>query len=260
MKTQLYYFTGTGNCLSVARKIGAALDDVTLTSIAGVTEPRIAGDVIGVISPIYMYDMPHIVIDFIKRIHQAQYLFFVYAGGGEPGGGLRSVQRLCKKRNLDLSALFNIAMPSNYTPFGCPDLQEQRSMLDAIDGRIAAIADTVSRRERHVDRNPTGFFKTIIHPGVLYRLGHAMIRRLDKDFSADESCNGCEICSKVCPVGNISIQEGRPQWNHRCQQCFACQNWCPQKAIQYRNKTDGVERYHHPDVKVSDIINSNKPA
>ena len=46
----------------------------------------------------------------------------------------------------------------------------------------------------------------------------------------------CSICSKVS-VENITLQEGKRTRNQRCEQCFACLQWCPQEAIQYGKKT-----------------------
>ncbi|MDD5488961.1 MAG: hypothetical protein PHH49_08415 [Candidatus Omnitrophica bacterium] len=37
-------------------------------------------------------------------------------------------------------------------------------------------------------------------------------------------------------------------------QCFACINWCPEAVIEYGKGTAGKGRYHHPDVKLEDVI------
>ena len=79
----------------------------------------------------------------------------------------------------------------------------------------------------------------------------------DKNFYVDERCNYCEICKEVCPVKNIKIVDGKPQWQHKCQRCLACIHFCPQKSIQYGKKTVKRKRYHHPEIKVNDIINQN---
>ena len=60
---------------------------------------------------------------------------------------------------------------------------------------------------------------------------------MDKQFRVDDKCNQCGICGKVCPSENITMQEGKPVWNHHCEQCFACLQWCPKKAIQYGKRT-----------------------
>jgi len=46
-------------------------------------------------------------------------------------------------------------------------------------------------------------------------------------------------------------------WQHHCEKCFACLQWCPQEAIQFGSKTSGRKRYHHPDVKLADMVRSS---
>jgi MinD superfamily P-loop ATPase len=73
-------------------------------------------------------------------------------------------------------------------------------------------------------------------------------------FVADGNCNGCGVCSQVCPMDNITLSNGKPSWDKDCVSCFACLQWCPHKAIQAGKMTVNKPRYHHPDVKMSDII------
>jgi len=80
------------------------------------------------------------------------------------------------------------------------------------------------------------------------------IKLMDNGFWCDANCNSCGTCLKVCPVNNIRIVEERLVWQHRCEQCFACLQWCPVQAIQFRQGTINGRRYHHPKVKLSDII------
>ncbi|MCX5780008.1 MAG: EFR1 family ferrodoxin, partial [Firmicutes bacterium] len=73
-------------------------------------------------------------------------------------------------------------------------------------------------------------------------------------FYVDDKCNGCGICAKVCPVNNIEIVDNRPMWNHHCESCLACFVWCPEKAISGGLLSGKSERYHHPEVKLMDMI------
>jgi ferredoxin len=77
---------------------------------------------------------------------------------------------------------------------------------------------------------------------------------MDYGFYSNEKCIGCGTCEKVCPVDNIKMIDKNPSWQHKCEQCFACLQWCPQSAIQFGNNTENINRYHHPDVKVSDLM------
>jgi Pyruvate/2-oxoacid:ferredoxin oxidoreductase delta subunit len=52
------------------------------------------------------------------------------------------------------------------------------------------------------------------------------------------------------------MANGKPIWQHRCEQCFACLQWCPEESIQYGKKTQKKKRYHHPEIKLSDMLAS----
>jgi len=259
MKKDIYYFSGTGNSLSIAQKISDALDDTELLSIPKMINDNksISGDIIGIVCPIYMYRLPYIVVDFIKRIEKADYIFIVFTGAGELGNGIKFTEDLFNKNNLTLSSLFNIKMPSNYTPYGCPTEEDQKEMIENAEIKVDQIVKLVNEKAIHRDDKNTTFFKSNVHPGILYKLGYDRIRIMDNSFYIDENCNECAICEQVCPVKNITLEDKKPRWHNKCEQCYGCLQWCPKESIQYGKNTIGVQRYHNPKIKVKDIINSH---
>lgn len=212
--------------------------------------------VVGIVTPIYMHNMPHLVARFVEGMAQPEYLFIVFAGGGDLGAGLGKTRKHFARLGLTLSALFNIPMPSNYAPFGYPAEEEQAELFSNVEGRIDRIADTVKSKSSHFDESGTSFINTYIFPGPLYQLGYRHIPTMDRSFAADDRCTSCGICEQICPVGNISILDGRPVWNNRCEQCFGCLQWCPVQAIEYGKRTRGVPRYHHPEISLKEIRES----
>ena len=102
MSTEIYYFSGTGNSLAVARDI-AERTKGTLISIPAVMDKQStktdAGD-IGIIFPCYLaqlYGIPLIVERFVKRIEDvgSKYIFAVCTCGG-----LESFNALPTLKNL----------------------------------------------------------------------------------------------------------------------------------------------------------------
>lgn len=90
----------------------------------------------------------------------------------------------------------------------------------------------------------------------LYAMYPFFIRSLkhyDKYFKTDSRCNGCGICHKVRPVGNISMIDSRPIWQHRCEFCQACISFCPQKSIQWKSATQTKGRYHFKEISAIQI-------
>jgi NAD-dependent dihydropyrimidine dehydrogenase PreA subunit/flavodoxin len=259
MQTEIYFFTGTGNSLWVAMQIAEQLGDTKLISIPKIINQKTitVSDKVGIVCPIYMYNLPLIVADFIKKMTAPKYFFFIYAGGGEPGGGMKAVKKLCESRQIELSAIFNIKMPSNYTPYGATPEDKQQEYFNGAKEKIPEITRVIKTGEKYVAQSGTFFLKSYVFPGLLYQLGYKMIPAMAKSYVADEKCNGCGICEKVCPVGNIRLVDEKPIWDVRCQQCYACLQWCPQEAIQFGKKTTKIKRYRNPFIKIKEIIAAN---
>jgi epoxyqueuosine reductase QueG len=46
----------------------------------------------------------------------------------------------------------------------------------------------------------------------------------------------------------------KPTWPDDCASCFACLHWCPKEAISLGGHDLNIKAYHHPDVKISDMM------
>jgi ferredoxin len=144
-------------------------------------------------------------------------------------------------------------MPSNYIPWGGPGpLDKQKALFAKAKKKIEWYARVINESQvRRIEKGP--LWQRIFYTWI-YFLSFPHVGKMDRSFRADGGCNGCAVCSRVCPAGNITMDKGKPVWNRRCQQCFACLQWCPSKAIQYGKKTHLYERYHQPEIAVKDMI------
>jgi ferredoxin len=96
---------------------------------------------------------------------------------------------------------------------------------------------------------------------IAYRALIPTIPGMDKYYSVSDDCIKCGICEKVCPVGNIGLDDvGRPYFNHHCEQCMACIQFCPKRAINYKDRTQNRRRYTHPYIKYTDLAILNGKA
>jgi Pyruvate/2-oxoacid:ferredoxin oxidoreductase delta subunit/flavodoxin len=258
--TTLYYFTGTGNSLKVARDIAQELGDAELVSIAQVSggPVRPTAERVGIVFPTYFGGLPLIVRRFVERLGAPGYVFAVTTCGGFSGGSLRQAAQLLSARGISLAAGFAVNMPGNYTRlYGANSQRKQRKYFAAEAARLGQIADTVRGRWRAKIEASFCLARWAFAP--LYHLYFA--RRAPKQdalFHADEKCNGCGICARVCPMADIELVDRRPCWLGHCEQCYACLQWCPQEAIQANKRTPHRKRYRNPDVRLADIIRANE--
>ena len=71
------------------------------------------------------------------------------------------------------------------------------------------------------------------------------------EFIAKDSCIGCGLCEKLCPLNNINLEDKTPRWRNNCTHCMACISNCPVRAIEYGNVTQEKEPYNfknHRDI------------
>jgi len=255
MKHIIFYFTGTGNSLWIAKVLALNLQD---SKIIPVLNPSVSeindSETVGIVFPVYMHKMPYLVADFIKSLPKVEYLYAVAVNAGDIGQAFSYFRKQLSYGTNDLRSGFSIVTPSNYLPFGEAVEGEKREIIfNTGRAKLERISRIIEEKKSFFDRED-GFFKKNIYPGMLYSMGYKYLNFLDKNFYVEESCTSCGICEKVCPVGNITRPDGRPVWHKSCQMCFACINLCPESSIQYGRKTSGMKRYRNPEVSVHDII------
>lgn len=119
MENIIFYFTGTGNSLAVARDISDRLGDTKLVSIADAIKENnidLPYKRIGFVFPVYYSNVPLIVKHFIEklRFNKSQYIFGVMTFGGSYVKTLSKLNQYITSRGGALSAGFAVHMPGNY--------------------------------------------------------------------------------------------------------------------------------------------------
>ncbi|MDD3275202.1 MAG: EFR1 family ferrodoxin [Candidatus Omnitrophica bacterium] len=259
VKTAIYYFSSTGNSLAVARDLARGLDNADIIPINSSLDAPDASfyERVGFVFPIYMFGLPLIVRSFLGKIEikPETYVFSVATFGGLPGRALSMAGEILKKRGIELACGFSVQMPGNYTPLygAIPRKQQDKIFLRQKIKTQKIIALVCQQAAGVMEENP--FLLNLALYLLFYRAGSSRIPlSARRGFWSTEACTKCGLCAKICPVGNIQLQGGRPFWLLHCQHCMGCLQWCPAQAIEYRNFTRGKGRYHHPEIQALDLI------
>lgn len=57
------------------------------------------------------------------------------------------------------------------------------------------------------------------------------VKFFGKELTARKSCTHCGQCAQNCPLGNINMRFGKPQFGWHCVACLRCIYACPTNAI-----------------------------
>ena len=253
MSTIIYWFSGTGNSLYAAKRLAEELGDTSLYPMtADVPSGAVGGkgERIGFVFPSYYSNLPRIVRSFIEKlkIKDGTYLFTLVTMGGVGMGSVAALESCFRQKNLRLDYGRSILMQANYLILYNPaDWNKAGSRLEKINKKISKISSRIKAGAisvRKINFTSNNLYKNI--------------EALDSQFCAEDSCTGCAQCAKICPVGNIAMENKKPRWLHHCEHCIACISWCPAQAIQYDGKTKTRRRYHNPKIAVNEMMPGSK--
>ena len=247
--SHIYWFSGTGNSLFAAKRLSAEMGGIPLVQITDAAQAGAVGGSgakIGFVFPSYYGNLPRAVRAFVEKleIKPDTYIFAVVTMGAVGQGSVGAMDKALKARGLRLNYGRGILMPANYViSYNPADSDKKAKSLDKADERLRVFAREISARLQSVKIFPVTANK--LYKGV---------EKLDAAFTVSGKCSGCGICEKICPVRNIRLENGKPEWQHHCEHCVACISWCPVKAIDYGEKTRSRRRYRNPRITADELI------
>lgn len=258
-KNLIFVFTGTGNSLWVAKEIAQELENSTIISMGKtIKKPlRDTYDSIGFVFPNYAGGMPKQVKNFIENIdfrnNKDTYFYGVATCGklSKAPNAIPQLGNILRNKGVNLNYGEKLEMFANcVTLYDMNEAYHEKNRLAILD-----LTPIIERICNHIDNDIPKISKKAEIESKLFQRA---VGQLDRAFNVSDECVNCGICEKVCPVNNISYDcEGKPEFSHHCEQCVACIQNCPTRAINFGKKTQTRGRYTHPMVTWQDLAKLN---
>lgn len=277
MNTEIYYFSGTGNSLYVARELQKRIPDSNLIPMVSLLHKdiiQINAKSVGFVFPVHALTIPIAVKKFLKKtdMKSAEYVFAIATRYGTVFRGFKKIDQLLKKKNKHLDSHFVLNMCNNESrhkgykvPSESDVLLLEKAVLEKLD-LIKAIITTKGISREHdteytIESASNPMIGYLIEKIVLFAMDIAEYVGGANYFYYDNKCTGCGICEKVCLSKKIKMVTQKPIWqkNILCYMCFACLNYCPVQSVQIndipfvKSYTRENGRYSHPYATVKDI-------
>ena len=250
---KICYFTATGNCLYVARKIGGTL--LSIPQLMRQKTIEITDDAVGIVCPVYAVEMPMMVRDFIAKakIH-TQYFFLIYTYGMGYAEAFAHAELATQAVGLKLNYINAIQMVDNYLPIF--KMQDQIDTLPQkdVEGQLKKVcSDIAERKHTIVEINEQTMqqidkYKKLLADTIL-------LKNTAKGYIVNDNCSHCGICAKVCPANNITVTD-HVEFSDHCEVCYACLHNCPQSAIHLPKEASDVH-FRNEHITLKDIIDAN---
>lgn len=244
----LFYFSGTGNSRFVAEAFCRAAGAECYSIEEKLDVPALvkAHEIVGFCYPIYGSCVAQPMREFVRAHAEAlagkRFVVLstqlIFSGDGAhalcsllPGG----------EKSVVYAEHFN--MPNNLCNF--------RMFRVTNGGQNAARLKRVQKRASHAAQDVTigRIFRRGFHP-VSIALGKsqsafwpAVEERAKDDIQVDADCIRCGLCTRICPVGNLSMGADGVEQAGKCVMCYRCVNACPKQAITTLIHTKPTRQY-----------------
>lgn len=251
-KNVIFCYSGTGNCLDIAKNIAKKLGDTDIVMMRGapeITDVRSA-ERVGFVVPCYAGGLPGKVEEYVSRVAVGAetYTFGVCSYAGYPGVGLSKINKIVPLDywagvTQQCSCIWLMPHFMMMPPLGPKAAQKRAEKLAARIGEDAL-------NKLCSPKAPGAFFLNAVEAKAWPMLSKKKAEKL----TVNGDCISCGQCEKLCPRGNIRLVHGRPEFGDDCIQCLSCLQYCPKQAINMGGATVKRERYHNANIPAAELM------
>ena len=183
--------------------------------------------------PTQFSNAPVMVRDFIKLndIWGNKRVLCVTTMGAFSGDGAGCTARILKKKGAIILGGLQIHMPDSVCDSKMlkKSIEENRKIIFEADKKIEKAALDIQNGK--YPQEGISFFSHIIGLFGQRLWFYNKTSHYSDKLKINDSCIGCGLCSQICPMNNITIENNKAVAGNMCTMCYRCISHCPQKAI-----------------------------
>ncbi|MDD5022493.1 MAG: EFR1 family ferrodoxin [Endomicrobiaceae bacterium] len=245
-KSDIYVFSGTGNTLSIAKKIAEVFNSKNvLTKVHRIeaTDPKNIelSSTIGIGFTVACWNTYPMVKKWLKAlpVSNGTEVFLFDSMGDSSFKMIASIAKQLENKGYKIIGSKEFKMPNNFL---LVEKEEKKlKKLNITMPLVEKFAEDIIAGK--ADAVKGGFiyclffsFTSLVVNTWNWKLSQKMITfKIDKQL-----CTKCGLCADICPKNNITMNEF-PVFNNKCEICLRCISYCPVKAISskllYKNRT-----------------------
>ena len=258
MKSVIYYFSGTGNNLAIAKQLARELGETTVLPMSELVQNKKIPEEyewVGFTAPSYFSHVPPYVEECMKDVsyQEKQKVILIAGCGGNRGLAIQDMRKHVHNSKKEVNLEYMVTLSGSYIlSYGSFPMWYQKFFIKQSYKKIHKMALDIKNGRK---RKPLGkgiFYKTKYEAAVQHSIENFSM--IGKQFKVSDTCSACGACIKICPVANISMTHGKITFGDNCNQCMGCIQWCQNHAIDCQEKAAKRKRYHHLDIKRSELF------
>lgn len=143
----VFYFTGTGNSLYIAKQIEK--EPVSIPQIIKKDTLEFTEEAIGIVAPVYGHEVPLMVKEFLKKaVFHTDYFYMILTYGNRHGGAAELAEKLCEDCGIKADYINVIMMADNWLPSF--DMEEQKKIDKKVEEHMDEILADLKVRKRMI--------------------------------------------------------------------------------------------------------------
>lgn len=231
------YLSGTGNTEHCVKLLCSSLQPdakvLPLEDPSAAAEIK-AADKIVLGYPTQFSNAPFMVQEHIRKhpdLWNGKQVFCLVTMGAFSGDGAGCSARLLKKAGAEILGGLHLKMPDSVCDSKLlkKTAEQNRQIIAAADRRIESAAAQIRS-----GKYPQDGLSVFAHIAGLFgqRLWFSgKTKGYSDQLKVSPACTGCGLCTKICPMHNLQLKDGKSVPSGKCTMCYRCISKCPQQAI-----------------------------